>query len=325
MLTNQTLQTVKHLLVNAGNVVPGEKILILYDETTSNMITLFEQSSLDLKVDLKSLKIEIRKNHGGSISQYLFEEMKKTNLVIALLSTSIAHTKARLDFNSLGGRFLSMPDYTMEMLLDASLKTDFKSQLEITKYVTNILSIGKDLFVKSSNGTSLRMNITDRIGNCCPGFVDSDYLLGSPPDIESNISPIEQESNGTIVVDGSITTDSIGLLKCPVELTIKFGKITSFTSSDKYMQKVCQDLFIKIGDEKAYVLAECGIGLNPNARLTGKMLTDEGAIGSVHFGFGSNITVGGLNDVPFHLDFVIRKPSLEVDGEKLISDGNLLF
>ena len=34
----------------------------------------------------------------------------------------------------------------------------------------------------------------------------------------------------------------------------------------------------------------------------------------VHFGFGSNITVGGKNDVPFHLDFVIKKPDLFIDG-----------
>ena len=79
----------------------------------------------------------------------------------------------------------------------------------------------------------------------------------------------------------------------------------------------------QINNENAYILAECGIGLNPLASLTGKMLTDEGTLGCVHFGFGSNITVGGKNNVPFHLDFVIRRPTLEVDKNVLISNGEL--
>jgi leucyl aminopeptidase (aminopeptidase T) len=51
------------------------------------------------------------------------------------------------------------------------------------------------------------------------------------------------------------------------------------------------------------------------------MLTDEGALGCVHFGLGSNYTVGGLNKVDFHLDFVFRDASLSVDGKQLINLG----
>ncbi len=53
------------------------------------------------------------------------------------------------------------------------------------------------------------------------------------------------------------------------------------------------------------------------------MLTDEGAAGTMHFGFGSNATVGGENDVQFHLDFVFRDATLLVDGNTLIRDGKL--
>ena len=56
------------------------------------------------------------------------------------------------------------------------------------------------------------MNIKGRKANCCPGFVDKNHLLGSH-DIETNISPIEEDSNGKIIVDGSITVESIGLLR----------------------------------------------------------------------------------------------------------------
>ena len=53
------------------------------------------------------------------------------------------------------------------------------------------------------------------------------------------------------------------------------------------------------------------------------MLTDEGVLGCVHFGFGSNHTVGGKINVPFHLDFVFRDVSLDVDNVTLLSNGKL--
>ena len=57
--------------------------------------------------------------------------------------------------------------------------------------------------------------------------------------------------------------------------------------------------------------------------LTGVMLTDEGALGCVHFGLGSNHTIGGINETDFHLDFVIRNPDLAVDGVPLIQMGQI--
>ena len=67
-----------------------------------------------------------------------------------------------------------------------------------------------------------------------------------------------------------------------------------------------EEIFKRVEDERAYYLAECGIGLNPKARLTGNMLTDEGSKGCIHFGFGANNTVGGINNVAFHLDFILK-------------------
>ena len=55
------------------------------------------------------------------------------------------------------------------------------------------------------------------------------------------------------------------------------------------------------------------------------MLTDEGALGTMHLGFGSNSTVGGLNNVSFHLDFVLRLPTISVDGVVIVDKGKVLL
>ena len=99
---------------------------------------------------------------------------------------------------------------------------------------------------------------------------------------------------------------------------IKSIKASTFLKKNKLNFQFCTS-------EKSKILAECGVGFNPKAKLKGYMLTDEGAFGTMHFGFGSNITVGGLNDVPFHLDFVLKKPTIMVDGNTVIEKENQFF
>src|SRR5207249_9433424 len=78
-----------------------------------------------------------------------------------------------------------------------------------------------------------------------------------------------------------------------------------------------------VGTNRASELAECGVGLNDLAPVSGIMLTDEGAAGTMHFGFGSNFSIGGVNEVPFHLDVVMRDPTLRVDGAIVIERGEV--
>src|SRR5664280_3744391 len=45
----------------------------------------------------------------------------------------------------------------------------------------------------------------------------------------------------------------------------------------------------------------------------------------VHVAFGNNASMGGSIDVPFHVDGIILKPTLTLDGEALLRDGRPLF
>ncbi len=148
--------------------------------------------------------------------------------------------------------------------------------------------------------------------------------LGSPPDIESNISPIENKSNGILIVNGSIADEKIGLLKHQVLIQLKNGSIINIKSKSKKIVKLLNQTFKKFGP-KSKILAEIGIGLNKKSELTGHMLTDEGAYGCIHFGFGSNFSVGGKNKVGFHLDFITKNHSLYIDEKKIIENGKILI
>jgi leucyl aminopeptidase (aminopeptidase T) len=220
----------------------------------------------------------------------------------------------------MGARFLSLPLYDWKLLEDDCLHIDYMAQAWRVRLFADAFTRGNVVHVTTAAGTDIRLGIAGRVGNYCPGFVKVAGDLGSPPDIEANVSPIEDSGEGIVVVDGSITMPGFGLLHDPVELEVHLGRVIAFRSVNSNYIRQLDALFGEI-DSPRRVVAECGVGLNPAAKLTGTMLTDEGALGCVHFGLGANHTMGGLNKVDFHLDFVFREASVAVDGQQLLSLG----
>lgn len=318
---NAYIKTSIYLLNHCGALKAGEKLFLISDETTSDLMEYFVQGAKDLGAHVEYAVMPAASRHGMEPNDEIAASMLKADLVAALTLKSIAHTRARLALNAKGGRFLSLPGYSQVLFEDPALLVDYHAQFPLTRSVSETFTRGSKVRVRTKAGTDISLNITGRNGNCCPGFVNEKFGMGSPPDIEANVSPVEEDSEGVVVVDGSVATEELGLLETPIVLQIRGGRIVRFESENPEYVRICEKIFTRIGNPLAYVLAECGVGLNPAAKLTGNMLTDEGVLGCVHFGFGSNATVGGKNDVPFHLDFVFRNASLWVDDMPVLIDG----
>ena len=136
------------------------------------------------------------------------------------------------------------------------------------------------MLVKTNIGTKLYLDISSRKPNFCPGFVENSGDLGSPPDMEVNVSPKEAKTAGIIVVDGSITHPQLGLLKQSVKLEINKGLITNISNNRE--GNIFNKILTSTKNKKSRVLAELGVGFNKKAKLTGMMLTDEGSAGNIH-------------------------------------------
>jgi leucyl aminopeptidase (aminopeptidase T) len=83
------------------------------------------------------------------------------------------------------------------------------------------------------------------------------------------------------------------------------------------------DLLTRHGPDGTNV-AELGIGTNERAILGTDVLEAEKILGTCHVAFGASATIGGTVQVPVHLDCVVAKPDLALDGEPLIRAGELL-
>ena len=120
------------------------------------------------------------------------------------------------------------------------------------------------------------------------------------------------------IVDGSIA--GVGQVAEPVPLTIREGHLTDAVGAEG---EALLELLTVHGADGTNV-AELGVGTNEEAILTGNILEDEKILGTAHVAFGASAAIGGNVQVPVHLDCVVLKPTVTVDGETLVDAGTLV-
>lgn len=317
-------QTGAHWLVtHCASVGKNDRALVLANLGTQKVaeFVLYELRALD--VDAILMLLPDSGMHGGEPTTMVAEAMANATVIFCLTSMSLAHSKARFAATKMGARFLSLPDYTLEVIAAPSLLMDYSELLPEVDAIGRLLDGAGTIQIKSPLGTDAELCIDGRYANRASGLVRDPGTLGSPPDAEVNIAPLEDSCSGIVVIDGSIPCREVGLLSEPVTLQFEKGVVRDIASENASTAETVTQLFDRAGPN-ARVLGEFGIGLNPLAKLCGRMLEDEGCRGTIHFGIGSNATIGGLNNVPFHLDFVMRHPDVMVDRTHLIKSGEIL-
>ncbi|HCM41925.1 MAG TPA: hypothetical protein DIS66_01220 [Candidatus Omnitrophica bacterium] len=300
------------LLHTLGNLAEGEKLCIVSDTTTRATAEIVAQQASAEGFQVDHQVIAPLQVHGQEPPEETRRSMLSADLVMGMTHRSMAHSKTRGELCRGKGRYLSLPEYSVEMLKHPSLRADYKKSAAKAKLLADKFTEASSIEIKTPAGTNIRLSAKGRLGNFCPGYVTREYKLGSPPDIESNVSPVEDSAEGVVVVDGSVPMSGMGQLRSPIKLTVRGGMITSIEAEKQY-KDILEPLFEKFGP-KSRVLAECGVGFNEKAKLCGNMLIDEGCLGTFHFGFGSNSTVGGKNEVSFHLDFIYYAKEMLIDG-----------
>jgi len=307
------------LVKTCADLRPGEKAYIISDPATDSIADFIHIRCKEVTGQVRRDSIEAQRMHGEPPPARVGESMLWADVVFCLTSTSMAHTPERKRATDKGARFLSLPDYTLDILGGESLLFDFHGAVPFARELAGILDAGSQVRITTGRGTDLRFSIAGRAANSCPGVCLEPGALASPPDAEVNIAPLEESAEGVVCVDGSIPCRDIGALQGrQVTLRVSQGKIGAIQGD---ISQILERMFNETGAPAARTLGEFGIGLNPKASLTGRMLEDEGCAGTIHLGFGSNSTIGGTNVVAFHLDFVIMMPAVWVDGRRIMNGG----
>lgn len=306
--------------INAG-LKAEEKALIVCDTENIHIARALAYAVKSAGAEYTLAIMEPRQDHGQEPTAAVANAMLGADVVFAPTKFSLSHSLAREEANARGVRFISMPDYSRKMLEEGAIEADF---IEIKKIVTRlsfILTNSNEITVTTQAGTRISMVTKGRIANEVSGVCREKGTWGSPPNIEVNVSPVEELSEGVIVVDGSIPMPQIGIVAEPVCLTVEKGRIVRFEGGAQ--ARIFEDMLCGSLYPANLVLAEFGIGLNNKSCLTGSMLEDEGAYGTAHFGFGHNFDQGGTNKASKHIDCVYKAPTVAVDGRVIMKDGVL--
>ncbi len=310
----------KTIVDTCAGVKPGESVLIVTDTNLVGIAEVLAQAVQERDAEPIIAVMIPRKGHGEEPPPAVAEAMKKANVILTPVSTSITHTRATKEAVEAGSRAIIMTAFTEDLLIRGGIQADFKKQKPICLEVARRFKEAK--FVKLTNpvGTSLTMRKEGRRGNALYCIVEPGEF-STVPTIEANFSPIEGTAEGVIVADASIPYLGIGVLEEPVRCKVEKGFIVDIEGGRQ--ARTLKEDWKTRKDPNCYNIAELGVGLNPAARMTGVMLDDEGVFGSVHIGVGTNITLGGNIKAATHYDLLMWGATIELDGKVILDRGNL--
>ena len=165
------------------------------------------------------------------------------------------------------------------------------------------------------------MNIKGKKAVASLGDFKEEGSGGNIPVGEVFTPPKWKHAEGTIVIDGSSAwREGTQLIKTPITLKVEKDEIVDIQGGDE-AKKLEGSLIWAYRRAKhpwgIRRIGEFGIGLNPNASVVGATIIDEKALGTAHFGIGSNYWFGGTIYAIIHYDQIVMRPTIKIDDKPL--------
>jgi leucyl aminopeptidase (aminopeptidase T) len=320
MLEVYTMKEAARIVVEEClGVKKSEEVLIIVDKKSRRIGKALFDAAKSLGAEAVLIEMLEREAHGSEPPRMVAEAMKSADVIIAPTSKSLTHTKARVEANKSGARIASMPTITEEMMA-RTMSADYAKIKERSLKFRNLLSKGSEVRLTTPAGTDLTFSIAGREAMADTGILHDKGAFGNLPAGEACLAPVEGKTSGVAVID--VVMAGVGLIKTPIKLVVKDGYVTKISGGAE--AKALSKLLAGKGEEVKNI-AELGIGTNEKATPSGSPLEDEKVIGTVHIGIGDNIIFGGKVKAPMHLDGIMKKPTLVIDGKTVIKDGKHLI
>ena len=312
-------------LEKAAQVVTGraldihkdESVLIIADEPYLDLARLLFTAAEKRSRHTHLLQVSQSYTGKHSLCPVVERLMQEMNVILALTSSSISHTPGRREACRRGARFITMPAITNETFARIA-DMDFTRIGRLSRKLADILSIAKEIEISAPNGTRLQVGAGSAQGYADTGEVTRPGAFSNMPAGEACLAPELTGTEGELVVDSGMEVqrdDHDRLL-----LTIREGRCVRISGGVPALRLRRR---LAVHGPEARLVAEFGIGTNDAARLSGYALEDEKVLGNIHLALGNNLSFGGTNDVPIHLDAVVYKASVVIDGRQIIDSGRM--
>ncbi|MQA79207.1 MAG: hypothetical protein GEV10_12150 [Streptosporangiales bacterium] len=301
----------RRIVTVCAGVQPGERVAVLLDDDVREGVA----GALADAVSAVGAQPVL---HRIDLAEAYDDDLLGHDVMLGLTGSSLYHSDLGRAAAARGTRVLALTACDEGTFSGGAIEADFAALEPRALDLSDRLGRADAIEVTTPRGFHLTADISGREGYSCTGRATTPGSRSGCPDIEAYIAAVEDSVEGTVVVDGSSTP--YGLLDEPVTITVAGGRATDVKGGEH--ADLLRD-FLDANGPDARTFAEFGFGLNPCAKVIGKIIEDEATYGTGHVAFGSNESFGGHTRAPIHLDLVYWHPTLTLDGVVVMRGGVL--
>lgn len=292
-------------------VKKNESVLIITDDSASAVAEALYSAVKDVGASVYLIRMPIMERDGQEPPKLIADIMKKFDVIFCPTKYSITHTKAVKNTFRNGTRVVTLPGINDD-IFKRCLDVDYAKMKETADWLQKHLEKAEAAKITTPSGTDVSFRIAGR-----PVYPDLTLTKKGDsinlPSGEVFLAPIEGTAAGVIVID-----HMADIAKPKTKVSVRNGLAQDVSGDDEFRKKLW-------GYRNARNVAEFGIGINPKARISGEILEDEKVMGTCHIAFGSNFDFGGRVNSDIHWDAILLKPTIWLDGKKIMDGGDLLM
>ena len=325
-ITRDMMLRASMMFLKRAHLKKDETVLIISEPPTDKrVIDSFFDAACQMGATPVSVTIPYRGVQNVEPARPLAVAMKNADLCLTVgpYESADYYTKASLEMLESGTRVLGWQSITAENLIQYVSFHDFTVTDGICSVIKNIMESSHSIKITCDKGTDISAALGERPAQVNPGEVsmpgDEGYL---PPGVVGQ-APIEESWNGRVVFDAFAYP--VGILKYPITVDIKDGRITSITGREQAME--FKAWFESRNDPNIYIVAHYGFGINPSIKKLSELkLLNERMYGMFDIGFGTNDLpcFKGKVRANGHTDGLLAKATVSYDGNVVFEKGGFI-
>lgn len=328
-----SLAVAAKVLEQCVSLQKGEQVLLVFDNFGQPLTEAFVEAgeilmSGDISAHYVPIASQQRWAKRRSLPKTLRQNIIRADALITTLTDWDGCTRFRADLLrfavSNGLRVLHLPGVNEEQFVKAVNPIDFRTLHASAQRLRDSLSGTSEITIvthdRSGKEHRLKLNVNERDPHICGGIAHPGEIMNVPTG-EVYIAPIENASQGTLVLNGTTGKE---VVRAPAEIILSFraGRLSlddSRFSGHPVPQNFRRELDeLSQADPTCLTLCEIGFGLNAAIKtLTGNEILDEKALGTAHIALGSNAPFGGMIEGDYHRDLVFFPSKVGLDRRTL--------